>query len=782
MYNIVNTSSLDDILLEYSKRKNKGAYLIRSFSYGKDIESFLRKVVEDRRKYNILFIDKLNNPDEKQLDYYESVLGTEFSYTKEFYKRVFSKWLVRLTPLQRNTLIESLEETFDILLKSGKTESILKNIFVKFMCWFYYKLESILSNLGNDNFPKIIYTGNISYHELLLMHLLAESGCDILLLIRDKESYKKADINDSFSFIYEENSKLQYPEGFSANYILTKLVNNSISDIRKNNNISNNQTSNKINNADKMENTSNSGFIVMPNVPDINTNTWLYQTIESSKNLAATPLEVLNSFLKSEGERGGGNTIYNLFIRINGIWDKTTYIRDLFAWQKRLSQAGRKIIEVNKISIPSTKETNNIPRFNISSKMDIVSGIYPVIKKTSVPRLNHIIYKAFHDIIMQDDEDKLNRLNNKAIYIAVWFNRFVNDFYMNYKDDDNMPVFIYFGGAKSNFESIFLKFLSKILCDVLILCPSKNDTCMLDDKNLFSISYDDYADIKELPKTPDDAVIGTVAYHAEQEITDILYNNSGLYRQRQYKHADTIKLCTMLEEINILWNEPANIRPGFDTIDNTVLLPVIAAKINGVKDNDKKQYFENIRKKLGDDTFLIKSVPYIKKLRNNYKANMLIRNNKLLIDNIMAMPDSPYQILRPETQKYIYSKIQLFLDSKIIKNKYNDLDNKILNVLLNLDTNIIRLIQKFDFTKYIPKIVILAFNEKYCSLEDAILFAFLHFVGFDIVIYAPTGYQVLENYYNEPLFVDYQAGEYKYDMEADSVDSSSLFSWIFRRN
>lgn len=752
MYNIVNTALLDNILLDYSKRVNKGAYLIRTFSYGKYIDLFLKKVVSNRNKYNIIFIDKLNNPDEKQLDYYESVLGLEYSHTKEFYKKAFDKWLVHLSSSQKNILIESLEETFNMLLKSGETESILEDIFVKFMCWFYYRLESILSHLGNDSLPKIIYTGNISNHELLLMHLLAESGCDIFLLIQDEETYKKADKDNTLSFIYEDKNKLPYPDNFSADYILTKLIS-------------------------KISTEYVSDILTTDNIPNIVTNGWLYETVESSKNLASTPSEILNSFLKPENERGSGNNvIYNLFIRIKGIWDKGTYIKDLFAWYKRLSKTGRILIDINKIDVPSMEETQSIPRFNISSKEDIISGIYQVIKKTSIPKIDHIVYKSFHDVIIHDNEYNLDILNNKAIHIAVWFNRFADKLYADYKDDNDMPIFVYFGGAKSSFESIFLKFLSRILCDVLILCPSKKDTCMLDSSNLFSLSYDEYADIKELPKTPDDAVVGTVAYHAEQEIAETLYNNTGLYKNMQYKHADALKLHTMLEEINILWHESGTFRPGFETVDNTVLLPVIAAKVNGIKNDSKKQYYENIRKKLGDDTFLIKSVPFIENARTNYKPERYIRNGKLLVNEIIASNRNPYKILRQDIQAHIFSKIQLFLDSKIIKDEYKNIEYKTLNVLLNIDRDIIRLIQKFDFTKYIPKIVVLAFNERACTLEDAILFAFLHFVGFDIIIYAPTGYQIIEGYYKEPLFVDYQAGEYRYDLEADDVESVSFFS------
>ena len=103
-----------------------------------------------------------------------------------------------------------------------------------------------------------------------------------------------------------------------------------------------------------------------------------------------------------------------------------------------------------------------------------------------------------------------------------------------------------------------------------------------------------------------------------------------------------------------------------------------------------------------------------------------------------------------------------------------------------MDKDVIRLIQKFDFTKDIPKIVALACSERNFSLNDAILFAFLHFIGFDIIIYAPTGYQVVESYYSEPLFVNYEAGEYVYDYQPSDMNTTlaaaqELISKIFGR-
>ncbi len=57
--------------------------------------------------------------------------------------------------------------------------------------------------------------------------------------------------------------------------------------------------------------------------------------------------------------------------------------------------------------------------------------------------------------------------------------------------------------------------------------------------------------------------LGTVAYHAEQELTETLYQDSGLYREQQYQKARAVALKTMYEEIYILWQQEKAIAPIF---------------------------------------------------------------------------------------------------------------------------------------------------------------------------------------------------------------------------
>ncbi len=71
--------------------------------------------------------------------------------------------------------------------------------------------------------------------------------------------------------------------------------------------------------------------------------------------------------------------------------------------------------------------------------------------------------------------------------------------------------------------------------------------------------------------------IGTVAYHAEQELDTRLYQDTGMYREKQFATADSVILQTMEEEIPILWDQELRYRPGFSSEGN-VRMPVFLAK------------------------------------------------------------------------------------------------------------------------------------------------------------------------------------------------------------
>ncbi len=92
------------------------------------------------------------------------------------------KWLPRMNDYQRNNVAMSIYDTLDAMRKEGKNDNMLKNAYIKFMCWLYYKFERIVNQLGEDKVPKILYEGEISNYELKLITVLSNAGCDVVLL------------------------------------------------------------------------------------------------------------------------------------------------------------------------------------------------------------------------------------------------------------------------------------------------------------------------------------------------------------------------------------------------------------------------------------------------------------------------------------------------------------------------------------------------------------------------------------------------------------------------
>ena len=59
------------------------------------------------------------------------------------------------------------------------------------------------------------------------------------------------------------------------------------------------------------------------------------------------------------------------------------------------------------------------------------------------------------------------------------------------------------------------------------------------------------------------------------------------------------------------------------------------------------------------------------------------------------------------------------------------------------------------------------------SKEDAIVASFLSIIGFDVLFFVPTGYQVVEKYFNEKMMEEHQIGEYMYDIHVPDFSQLS---------
>ena len=298
--------------------------------------------------------------------------------------------------------------------------------------------------------------------------------------------------------------------------------------------------------------------------------------------------------------------------------------------------------------------------------------------------------------------------------------------------------------------------------------PDLSRTSSLRDPCLLELRYEDSLTMDAFPAEQSQVRVSTAAYEAERELDSLLYQDSGLYRNRQYAQAESVTLRVMYEEIALLWDQELKYRPSFQAENGAVTLPVLLEKICGVKDGQINPYWQDIKKLMTPDTLVVTQVPWLTgREENPIKPHVtrFLQNRRLLKNRIKEHKDYPYRILREDMQDYLLDKLQLLLDRQSVAGIYqNGTEYTAIAVALNLSKELLRLIQRFDFTKKNPKLILINTTERVLSLEDSILTAFLNLVGFDILFFVPTGYRCIEGYFTKPFANEQQLGEYLYDL------------------
>lgn len=737
--------SPDDFFKKLNERERTGVYFYRINGYSQEIEAFIRAYYEAARICGVIIEGKLRNPDEKNLAYYQEVMGSAFQLSTGFIGAGLKKWLPRMNDHQRENVALSLYDALFLMQKEGKTEHMLKNAYIKCMCWLYYRFERIVNQLGENRVPKILYEGTVSQYELMILSILSNAGCDVVLLqYAGDADYLKLDGLSQRSMEFKMPGMQAFPQQFS----LKKI-------------------------REDIQETANRERLYGQRPEQVNcTNAW----IEGSG---------LSDIKKNAAQRGDDPKFYyNCFIEINGVEDKVTYANELYRFYVELKNNGRQTVVVNEsIGRPAMEEIAQIKRNHYTKTEQLIMDLSSNIRYPAQPKLQRMMVRAFVDVMLMEaeregqEQQNLNRMTNQAVYVLCWLKRYQAKLFADRKETDT-ACFIYMGGCRDDNEALFLSLLARLPVDVLILCPNKDRTGCLKDPLLYEMHRPQCLDIRTFPQEQTDVVIGTAAYHAERELDTLLYQDSGIYREKQYEKAHTVILQTMYEEIGILWKEEVRYRPSFCTAEKEVHIPVIFAKVSGVKDGLVPQYWRSVRELFTEDTFIIKSAPFISPTDANpmraYAAEFY-KNGRLAKDKIKAHASYPYGFLREETQDYILDKLKLLIEQKVIRGTFeNGTEYTIIATVLNLPKEIVRLIQKFDFTKKNPKLIYIHTTEAMISQEDSIFTAFLNRIGFDVVFFVPTGYRNVEKYFNRKLMEEHQIGEYMYDLHVPNLESPLL--------
>ena len=733
MFQLGRIEKLHDYFSACSRRREQAVFFYRVAGYSGEVAAFLTQYDQAARTNGVVIEGRIPNPDPKQLDYLVEMMGSDFQLDAGFLTQKLTRWLPRLTGAQREAVVTAMTATLQDLQAHGKNENMLRNAYIKYMCWLYYKFERILGRLGGDELPKILYDGTVSSYELQLLVILARAGADIVLLERAGDAgYLHCDPTSQYAQLYQAPGLTPFPADFSLRQLREQ----------------------------GRQQAERQKLYGAPAGIAPCTNAWM----------KAPDVKEILTAVRARGD--DPKLFYNAFVVQYGVEDKLLFPSDMVAFYQQLKREGRKAcLENGRLPPPTPEEIAAVRRRNHQTAEQLAADLAANLQYPNNQQLQTLMRQAFLDVVLEEDKavgGNLNRLLNKAVYLVAWMKRYQKDLFQNWQAPE-VGVFILFGACSGDNEALFLRLLAKLPVDVLVLLPDLNAPCVLKDPALLDLHKEHSLPMTDFPVEPSQMRVRTAAYQAEREMDSILYQNTGLYRARQHQKAEAVTLQTMYEEIGLLWDQELKYRPGFAAEGDTVTVPVLLEKICGIKDGPILPYWLEIKKLVTPETTLVAKLPWQTGLETNPMkpyATQFLRQGRLQREKIKQHKDYPYGILRPEIQDYLLDKLQVLLDEKLIAGTYqNGTEYTIVSTILGLPKDLLRRIQNFDFTKKNPKLIIISTTEETLSLEDSILVAFLNLVGFDILFFVPTGYQSIEKYFQKPFANEHQLGPYRYDLQ-----------------
>lgn len=752
IYQKLKCSNKENYFKPLSEREEKGVYFCRLIGFDEELLIWERRLQIACQKNGKYISKKLLQPDENAVSSFFNKVGQfTFEINQNLYYSIIEKWLDFVPQRIQKNIADAIYCVLSELSLNQKNMNILKNTFVKFMCWLKLDFGNMLCYLGEQNVPKILYEGEISKYEFYILRVLCLSGCDIAYVhFSDESFYFKVDDKGIWADVIYGKRRGQ-PQKHFKNIDLNTLQ--------------------------QQEKTK--------------------QNIKSVADLVKTNIWLQGDFWKKIFQTNSQrvlldrNHYYNFFVQYIGIDQIELYQNRLYKLKEDLKQNGKQFIIIeNSIENPSIEESNALRLQRYDNKDDMLQQLSEKIILIGNDMLQNLLKRAFFVTIEQYQENSISKIYNVALKLICWLNRYSSELLKQF-DYENLPLFLYYGKINKN-QALFLNLLCYLPIDVLYISPKKEYQNVFEQWGGIVVELPNDSELFDFPKKEIKIKQATTAYQAERELDTLLYTDTGLYRQRQFSRTKAVTLKMIYEEIGIIWKEEAKYRPNFETKNNIVTIPNIFVKINGVN-GSKTEYFKSIGELLTENTIFIKNFPYIAKVGYCYtNVSQFLKNDKILIENVKKHSDYRYDFLNLETQNYILEKAQEMIDLHWIETSETEIEKIILYIVLNLDKRTLQLIQQFDFTKEIPKVVVVSVNETVATLEDAIYLLFLNLVGFDIAVFTPTGYRNIDKYISRNAFEEYEIGEYFFQLEvpertklermAKSITTENgLFNRIFGR-
>lgn len=521
--------------------------------------------------------------------------------------------------------------------------------------------------------------------------------------------------------------------------------------------------------------------------------------IDLSNKLEST--NVIEDFFKSQIDRGYSPGKYNVyFYRYIGCTNDKEYDNDLAYLDKELKKNPESyLLFTSSIPVPFDQQLT-LSIMNELQKMDINNLENEDINLVTDLDLNTRIKKALGVVvplaIQKENFMNQNITCNFIIKLMVWCNQFLDMNKIKW-DDDHTPKCVFYGEIKRH-EAYLLILLSLIGFDVLYINSLEDNIFSeIDRDNKFSITMhkpvrgaiQDYkARVSRGEIIP---VVTTIAQKANKEIDEAIFNNeTGMFRPWQFVDGTThpVLINSTVDEIGIYWDQASKYRPGFKVEKKTVFVPNFFTKINGVNSEITEYYTLISKLKNAKNTIFTDRVGLIEPTWTKPQMFSLA----FVMDGLgRAIPEElkkhelyRFSNLKDEVQDFLIGKINELLETQSMFLSQIDSNKRlrIVATVLSMPDKYLNLIESFDYTGIMPKLVVYLSDKVDFSEEDTILMAFLNRVGFDIAILSPCSANNVEKTISSTYITNHRLEEVVFDLELKDVSikhKKSLFQKLF---
>lgn len=387
-------------------------------------------------------------------------------------------------------------------------------------------------------------------------------------------------------------------------------------------------------------------------------------------------------------------------------------------------------------------------------------------------------------------EDSINILDD----VLGWIQNQLGQYLRKADPEKNMPAFLWYGNYTKSHQYLLL-FLLEIGCDVISFTPSGNDALEMAvqrERTCFLRVYPEKHEPERFPAEYRNSS-ATVAYQASKEIENILTDSGSLlYKKWQLRDyvPSVITLKTTYEELFLVAEEKAMVRPYFEMKDKTVRIPALFAKVNGVS-NNRREYWKLLHRLiLQENALLIKTLPFSTGANSDFRFHYhkaLDREGLLDPQKMAGAHYWKYQHMPEWLQTAIASAIRRICADPNLKpqnnEKVDDLRVYLFTQAMQIPESILKMLQKFDYSQEVPKVII--YNNGLngtITRPDAALLLLLNQLGIDLIIFNPAGHSDIEKFINKRIFVSHWLEDviFEQEMREPSVLKKIIVQGLFK--